>query len=305
VSGAAAASSEALIPFLFTLDVHDKPDLADKINGSLDVLGRQGIPCTYYVVAEQVAKHKLGPVLRRIVAEGHEVANHSLLHREPENVKEDPVEEQVRYLGEAKDILEQESGAAVISFRAPGFKISHRTMIALEETGHRTDVSVNSQRFPLFGSDITNLGWYYAPRRPYHPSRTNCFRRGDLSLWEIPFSSFVLPFMSRLYSYFNMATARAFTRLLEWESKHVNGKPMVYMTHPEEFHAGAGQLERIPINWKLLIPSPTRGFTLRILFQELDEATLYQRTMEMNDFLLSRDGLEFLTVSQYGERLDA
>ena len=305
MSGATTASSDALTPFLFTLDVHDKPDLCDKINTSLDVLGAEGIPCTYYVVAEQVAKHKLGPALRRMVAEGHEVANHSLLHREPENVKEDPVEDQIRYLGEAKDILEQESGTEVTSFRAPGFKISHRTMIALDETGHRTDVSINSQRFPLFGSDIMNLGWYYAPRLPYHPSRTNCHRRGDLELWEIPFSSLVFPFMSRLYSYFNMATARGFTRLLEWESRHINGKPLVYMTHPEEFHSGSGQLKRIPINWKLLIPYKTRGFTLRILFQELDEATLYRRTIEMNDFLLSRDGLEFMTVSRYADRLGA
>ena len=41
------------------------------------------------------------------------------------------------------------------------------------------------------------------------------------------------------------------------------------------------------------------------LFQELDEATLHRRTMEMNEFLLSREGLEFLTVSHYAERLDA
>ena len=305
MSTATTASSEVLTPFLFTLDVHDKPALYDKISASLDALGRQGIPCTYYVVAEQVAKHKLGPLLRRMVAEGHEVANHSLLHREPENVKDDPVEDQIRYLGEAKDILEQECGREVTSFRAPGFKISHKTMIALDESGHRTDVSINSQRFPLFGSDLMNLGWYYAPRLPYHPSRTNCYRRGDLKVWEIPFSSFIFPFMSLLYSYFNMAAARGFTRLLEWESKHINGKPMVYMTHPEEFHPGTGQIERISINWKLLVPDKARGIPLRILFQELDEATLYRRTMQMNEFLLSREGLEFLTVSHYAERLDA
>ena len=177
-------------------------------------------------------------------------------------------------------------------------------MIALDETGHTTDISVNSQRFPLFASDIMNLGWYYAPRLPYHPSRTNCYRRGDLKLWEIPFSSFIFPFMSRLYSYFNMAAARGFTRFLEWESKYINGKPLVYMTHPEEFHAGTAQLERIQINWKLLVPYKTRGITLRILFQELDEATLYKRTIEMNDFLLSREGLEFMTASQYADRLE-
>ena len=183
------------VPFLFTLDVHDREKLKDKMNVSLDVMGEAGIKTTYFVVANLIEKHDLGDVLRRMVAEGHQVASHSLTHEEPEDCKEDPVEVQKVYLKEAKDILEQEIGREVSTFRAPAFRLSWRTMVALEETGHRADVSINSQRFPLFSSDLLNTGWYYAPRQPYHPSSKNPHRRGDLGLWEIPVTSFVFPFM--------------------------------------------------------------------------------------------------------------
>ena len=292
------------IPFLFTLDLHAWKDLDEKINACLDLLGEQRIPGTFFVVARLIDKFRLGPVLRRMIAEGHQVASHSLTHRPPENVKLDPVDVQIDYLGRAKDMLEQETGRTVTTFRAPDFRVSEKTMIALDETGHRADISVNSQRFPLFGSDPFNLGWYYAPRLPYHPSRQNCYRRGDLNLWEIPVTCFVFPFMSRLYSYFNVAAARGFARLMEFEARHVANKPLVYMTHPEEYYPGTDHAERMDVSWKLLVPSRQRGFMLRMLFQERSEEALYHRALQMNEFLLSRKGLEFMTVDTFLDRLE-
>jgi peptidoglycan/xylan/chitin deacetylase (PgdA/CDA1 family) len=292
------------IPFLFTLDLHGRHDLDQKIHTCLDLLGEQGIPGTFFVVARLIDEFKLGPVLRRMVAEGHQVANHSLTHRPPENVKLDPVEVQVDYLKRAKDMLEQETGKAVTTFRAPDFRVSEKTMIALDETGHRADVSVNSQRFPPFSSDPFNTGWYYAPRLPYHPSRRNCYRRGDLSLWEIPVTSFVFPFMSRLYSYFNVAAAKGFARLMEFEARHVADKPLVYMTHPEEYYPGTDHAKSVDMSWKLLIPTKQRGFMLRLLFQERSEVALYQNALKMNEFLLSRQDFDFMTVDAFLEKIE-
>ena len=40
------------IPFLFTLDLHGRRDFGKKINVCLDLLGEQGIPGTFFVVAD-------------------------------------------------------------------------------------------------------------------------------------------------------------------------------------------------------------------------------------------------------------
>jgi hypothetical protein len=304
------------VPFLFTIDVHRRRNLQEEIRASLDELARANIVATFFLPAELIEECHLGVIIRRIGAAGHQVACHGLLHRAPENFREDPMERQIECLRHAKDLIEQASGREVTAFRAPGFIVSANTMLALEACGYRADLSVNSQRFALLSSQIDNVQWLTATRGPYHPSRGNPYRPGNLDLWEIPLTALGLPFTSTLYQTLGLRFTRAFARAMIAEARFCRERPVVYMAHPEEFHPSEHRRPRTyylghdpdPFGfffWKLVIPLKNEGFRLRYFFYETDEGRIFANTLQFIRFLGEQRGLEFLRVDDYLVRLEA
>jgi polysaccharide deacetylase family protein (PEP-CTERM system associated) len=112
-------------------------------NRILDVLADQGVKATFFIlgwVAERFPE-----VVKRINAEGHEVASHGYAHKaiykqNPEEFRQD--------LSKSLSILENITGTKVMGYRAPTYSIIQKTLWALEiliENGIKYDSSI----FPI------------------------------------------------------------------------------------------------------------------------------------------------------------
>jgi polysaccharide deacetylase family protein (PEP-CTERM system associated) len=165
-------------------------------------------------------------MVRRIVAEGHELASHGYAHL---RASEQSREEFMADIGQAKEILEQIGGVRVNGYRAPSFSINHRNLWALEclrEAGYRYSSSVYPIRHDHYGMPD-------APRVPFLPS-------GAGGILEIPITTVYL---------FNRnlpAGGGGYFRLLpyllsRWSLKRVNrmdGQPCIFYFHPWEIDPG-------------------------------------------------------------------
>jgi polysaccharide deacetylase family protein (PEP-CTERM system associated) len=99
-------------------------------------------------------------LIRRIVAQGHELASHGYGHRRASDLDHAGFSEDIR---RAKTLLEDLGGAAVIGYRAPSFSISKRNLWAFDciaAAGYRYSSSV----YPV---QHDHYGMPDAPRFPY------------------------------------------------------------------------------------------------------------------------------------------
>lgn len=126
----------------------------------LDQFAAVGVKATFFTLGWVAERHP--GLVRRIVAEGHELASHGhgheLVHTlTPAAFRDD--------LARAKALLEQAGGVEVLGYRAPTFSIGPANAWAwdvLLETGHRYSSSVYPVRHDLYGVPD-------APRIPYRP----------------------------------------------------------------------------------------------------------------------------------------
>ena len=88
------------------------------------MLKDRGIRATFFVVGQCVAEEP--QVARQIVAEGHELANHSWNHPLLSKMAEGSVRDQIQ---RTHDVVKQETGATMTLFRPPygGFTVNQRT----------------------------------------------------------------------------------------------------------------------------------------------------------------------------------
>lgn len=150
----------------FTLDLEDHrsnykdekryPDITRQILSLLDENSTKG---TFFVVGN-IAKEE--PVLiKDIVNRGHELAFHSLKHKELQN--ENPAKFRQETIT-GKKLLEDVSGQEVIGYRAPVFSLTKHTMWALDilyDVGFIYSSSVLPAFNPL-------NGFSGAPKKPFY-----------------------------------------------------------------------------------------------------------------------------------------
>lgn len=124
----------------------------------LDLFARESVRATFFALG-WVARRQPA-LIRRIVAEGHELACHGDGHRmitqmSPKDFRED--------IHRAKSTLEDVGGVRVDGYRAPTFSVVKRTLWALDalrDEGFRYDASVFPIRHDRYGIPD-------APRRPH------------------------------------------------------------------------------------------------------------------------------------------
>ncbi len=102
----------------------------------LDLLGLVGAKSTFFVLG-WIARRYPG-LVRRMVEEGHEVASHTDVHHRLYTLSRD---ELARDLAQARDTLEQLTGARVWGLRAPAFTITDAALDWLAEAGYWYDSS--------------------------------------------------------------------------------------------------------------------------------------------------------------------
>jgi peptidoglycan/xylan/chitin deacetylase (PgdA/CDA1 family) len=144
----------------------------------LDVLARHAVKATFFFVGE--AARLYPKIVKKVVAGGHEVGAHTLYH---ETVGDElfpipglkPVlpEECYHRLKVATQAVEKVLDRKVVSFRAPRLWGSTAMVNALEDLGYVADCS-----YPLY--------YYEQQLTPYHPSRRDWTKSGNLKILEIP-----------------------------------------------------------------------------------------------------------------------
>lgn len=101
-----------------TFDDGPHPELTPKL---LDLLRSQGVRATFYVIGRNVEAHP--DIARRIVAEGHEIANHSWSHPSLPSLSATRLRQEI---GNTSDVIERVTGRRPTNMRPPYGAINER-----------------------------------------------------------------------------------------------------------------------------------------------------------------------------------
>jgi polysaccharide deacetylase family protein (PEP-CTERM system associated) len=140
----------------------------------LDLFAESNIKSTFFVlgwVADRYPK-----LIRRIVAEGHELASHGYEHRLVYSQTSREFRDDLR---NARFALEQAGGCPVLGYRAPSFSIVSDSLWAIDvliEEGYLYDSSIYPIRHDRYGIP----GWNRSVHR---------IERAGGSIWELPGST--------------------------------------------------------------------------------------------------------------------
>ena len=127
----------------------------------LDLFAETGVHATFFALGWVAERHPA--LVRRIVADGHELASHGHGHR---LVHDQTPAEFAQDIAHSRRLLEDTGGVPVRGYRAPTFSVSTRTPWAfdiLAEQGYRYSSSTYPIRHDLYGTPN-------APRAPYKPN---------------------------------------------------------------------------------------------------------------------------------------
>ncbi len=202
-------------------------------NRVLDLFARHGAKATFFTLGWVAERHP--SLIKRIVAEGHELASHGYEHIRVD--AQTPAEFLADIL-RTKSILEDLGGVSVRGYRAATFSIGRRNMWAfdvLAEAGYTYSSSINPIRHD-------NYGMHEAPRGPFLPS-------GVSGVTELPITTV------RLGARNFPSGGGGFFRLLpyvvsRWAIDRVNrqdGMPAIFYFHPWEVDAGQPREPGLPL----------------------------------------------------------
>ncbi|MGB5102809.1 MAG: XrtA system polysaccharide deacetylase [Steroidobacteraceae bacterium] len=198
----------------------------------LDLFSTRGVKGTFFVLGWIAERHPA--LVRRIVAEGHEVASHGYDHTRlycftPERFRADVIK--------TKAILEDLSGMPVRGYRAPSYSIDARNLWALDvlqETGHVYSSSIYPIVHDLYGMPD-------APRFP--------FRLRPEAILEIPVTTVRLAGRNLPCGgggYFRLLPYPAF----RWALQRVNDldrQSGLFYFHPWEVDPGQPRVPGAPV----------------------------------------------------------
>lgn len=289
------------IDILITCDIDPTPEA--RIEDKRDALRRCGalfdemkIKATFYTVGNIAVDYQTE--LLELVENGHEIGCHGLTHDNNEEYSTLPYDTAKHCLKQAKQTIEEVSGAKVISFRGPRVKTSHHTQQALEELGFTSDSSVCPQRIDLISSNLINFNWIFAPRNTYRPHRKSAFRKGARNLAVIPVSALVMPFISGMLYIFGLAFMTVFFKLLALEAR-ITGKPIVYLLHPSEYAAMTQKVKHEQSTKAIL----ARGFYFRRhLKLRHSPEDRFKLTRALLELMAEHKHVRFFTASDYAEQ---
>ncbi|HOW75489.1 MAG TPA: DUF3473 domain-containing protein [Candidatus Competibacteraceae bacterium] len=129
-------------------------------NRILDLFAECGVKATFFTLGWVAERHPA--LVRRIVAEGHELASHGYAHIRV--TQQTPVEFRAD-VARTKALLEDLGGVAILGYRAASYSIGAGNLWALaelEQAGYRYSSSIYPIRHDLYGMPE-------APRFAFHP----------------------------------------------------------------------------------------------------------------------------------------
>ncbi|SLN69087.1 XrtA system polysaccharide deacetylase [Oceanibacterium hippocampi] len=187
---------------------------------ALELFDAGGAKATFFTLGWVAERYPA--LIRRIVAEGHELASHGMAHIRADSQDRAEFDADIR---RAKELLEDAGGVEVRGYRAATFSIGRSNMWAYEslaEAGYHYSSSIYPVSHDLYGLPD-------ASRDPFHPA-------GDNGVVEIPMST--LRMAGRNFP----ASGGGYFRLLpypvyRWMVAQLNGRegrPCIFYFHPWE-----------------------------------------------------------------------
>jgi polysaccharide deacetylase family protein (PEP-CTERM system associated) len=203
----------------------------------LDLYAEAGIKATFFTLGWVAERHPA--LIRRIVAEGHELASHGYAHDRVHDLTPAAFRADLR---KTKAILEAAGGVEVVGYRAPSFSIGKRNAWALEllaDEGYAYSSSVAP-----FGTD--HYGWPGFPRFAHRPVAGS-------PMIEVPVTT--ARFAGRTLA----AGGGGFFRMLpygfsRWAIAQVNQRdrrPAVFYFHPWEVDPAQPRVAGAPLKSRL------------------------------------------------------
>ncbi len=175
----------------------------------LELFADLGIKATFFVVGKDIEDVRNLPFMRQMLEAGHELANHTYLHRtDLRRMQSQELQEQIEC---AETLARAELDIRFSGFKSPAYGVTGDVIAQLSARGYHYDSSVcpnlaasaikQFQRFVLrYRGGVSEFGVLrsaLAPLEPYSPAVEDPYARGDSSLLEIPVSTvplFRLPF---------------------------------------------------------------------------------------------------------------
>ena len=209
----------------------------DNVLRVLDLFAEADVKATFFTLGWVAQRN--GPLMRRIVEAGHELASHGYDHARVFTFERKQFAEDIL---RARKTIEDAGGVAVTGYRAPSFSIDQRTPWAYMELAEQGYV-YSSSVAPVAHD---HYGWREAPRFAFRPLAWS-------ELIEIPVTTAMLG--GRRVA----AGGGGFFRVLpygfsRWAIRQVNrreGRPAVFYFHPWEIDPGQPRVAHAPIRSKL------------------------------------------------------
>jgi len=262
----------------------------------LDLYAKYDIKSTFFFTG-YIAK-KFPEVVKLVIPFGHEVACHGLTHEHRYSFDCLNLDEQIRHLNEAKQILEDISGNEIVSFRAPALRVNENTVSALQLNGFKIDSSVAPQRLDIFltlGSK-NKLKWLFAPRSPYRTSLKDLTKKGNSEIIEVPVSSFGFPYIGTFMRVSPILTK--LTRNFLFLETYKSNKPINFLIHPNE------AIDEESLNLKTERRSSNYiGYLLSdLLRKKLKQKNLGYKSIDLYEkeiLFWSKRGYTFMTIKNF------
>lgn len=214
---------------ILSVDVDYFPGSEIGLKRILNLFEKEDIKAAFFITGRFAEDYK--SAVSNLYNHGHEIGCHGYSHGLDlkENFVDLDIDEQGNRIEKAskaiKDIIDDD----VRIFRAPYGKANCNTIKVLEALGYKCDSSVCALRFD-FGFGVgNNVRAFFAPTRPYHPSKRNIFNRGDSTVLEVPISAFITPLTLSAVRTFG---AKNVCHLFDVSSRFFN--PVVFYLHPWE-----------------------------------------------------------------------
>lgn len=235
----------------------------------LDMFAQAEVKATFFTLGWVAKRH--GALMRRIVAEGHELASHGWDHARVFRMDRASFGED---LEKSRAALEDASGMQVRGYRAPSFSIDQRTPWAYMELADQ-GYAYSSSVAPIVHD---HYGWREAPRFAFRPLPWS-------DLLEIPVTTamFAGKRLAAGGGGFFRVLPYAFSR---WAIRQVNRhdrRPAVFYFHPWEVDPEQPRVAGAPLRSRL------RHYTNLEVMAEKLEQLLGEFAWERMDILAHRE----------------
>ncbi len=224
----------AFAPYISRATWHNQPCRVERnVDAILAMLDDRGVHATFFTLGWLAERYP--DLIRRIVAQGHELASHGYDHyRATEQSRAEFLEDVTR----TKHLLEDIGGVEVKGYRAPSFSIGENNLWALQclrEAGYRYSSSIYPIRHDHYGMPD-------APRFAFHPDEGQ-------GLLEVPVTTI------RLFNRKLPIGGGGYFRLLpyplsRWCMRQVNrsdGQACIFYFHPWEIDPGQPRIPGISL----------------------------------------------------------